>query len=235
MTSIKALSELDYLFRRMNKHPHVKMTIQEERELLIKAKEGCLDSRDKLILNNWLYWVKIINKYSTLDLNASDLFQLCYIGCVKAIDKYDLQFGVKFASYAQNHINRELSEYFNLVGFALRLPMNVKVDKTLMNYIDTEDTIGTKENNYEKKEALENLNKALTKLTDFERFVIETHFGLNNRMEVPNIENIVYQGKRINRALFKKVMNKLKCILEGKKVESIRTHFEKKQRKRNVS
>ena len=73
---------------------------KEKTELLIKAKNGDKDARDKLIKGNLRLVLSVIQRFSNRGENPDDLFQVGCIGLMKAIDNFDTSHEVKFSTYA---------------------------------------------------------------------------------------------------------------------------------------
>ena len=69
-------------------------------ELIEKARNGDKNARDKVITENIpLVW-SIVRRFSNRGQEPQDLFQIGIIGLIKAIDKFDNTFDVKFSTYA---------------------------------------------------------------------------------------------------------------------------------------
>ena len=68
-------------------------------------------SREKLTLGNLKLVLSILKKYNNRNENMDDLFQIGCIGLVKAIDNFDLSFGVKFSTYSVLMIEGEIRKY----------------------------------------------------------------------------------------------------------------------------
>ena len=59
--------------------------------LILRAREGDKEARDKLVCDNvGLVW-SIVRRYLGRGQEAEDLFQIGNIGLMKAIDKFDLR------------------------------------------------------------------------------------------------------------------------------------------------
>ena len=68
--------------------------------LIEKAHEGDKAARDTLAEENMgLVWC-IVRRFAGRGTEMEDLFQIGTIGLLKAIDKFDLSFEVKFSTYA---------------------------------------------------------------------------------------------------------------------------------------
>lgn len=67
--------------------------------------------REKLTLGNLKLVLSILKKYNNRNENLDDLFQIGCIGLVKAIDNFDLSYGVKFSTYSVLMIEGEIRKY----------------------------------------------------------------------------------------------------------------------------
>ena len=74
---------------------------QRERELLQKMKQnGDLDARNELIEHNLRLVSHIIKKYYSNYDEQEDLISIGTIGLIKAIDSFDVDKGIRLATYA---------------------------------------------------------------------------------------------------------------------------------------
>ena len=85
--------EMTVLFEKLKLNPNDKVT------------------REKLTLGNLKLVLSILKKYNNRNENLDDLFQIGCIGLVKAIDNFDLSFGVKFSTYSVLMIEGEIRKY----------------------------------------------------------------------------------------------------------------------------
>ena len=67
--------------------------------------------KQKIILGNLKLVLSILKKYNNRNENLDDLFQIGCIGLVKAIDNFDLSYGVKFSTYSVLMIDGEIRKY----------------------------------------------------------------------------------------------------------------------------
>ena len=79
--------------------------------LELKKDKGNKIVRDKLVLGNLKLVLSILKKYNNRNENMDDLFQIGCIGLVKAIDNFDLSYGVKFSTYSVLMIEGEIRKY----------------------------------------------------------------------------------------------------------------------------
>lgn len=83
----------------------------ETRELLIKARSGDTDAREKLISGNLRLVLSVIQKFAGRGESMDDLFQVGVIGLIKAIDCFDLEQNVQFSTYGVPMIAGELRRF----------------------------------------------------------------------------------------------------------------------------
>ena len=73
---------------------------QEMQTLLKKAQAGDAEARERLINCNLRLVFNLVQRFSNRGYEIEDLFQIGTIGLIKAIDKFDLSYNVKFSTYA---------------------------------------------------------------------------------------------------------------------------------------
>lgn len=90
-------------------HPLLKD--QETRHLLHLAQQGDVVARETLVNANLKLVCNVIRRFEGRGYDFEDLFQIGCIGLMKAIDKFDLQFKVKFSTYAVPMIIGEIRRF----------------------------------------------------------------------------------------------------------------------------
>ena len=84
----------------------------EEMSVLIgRAHAGDKEAREVLIEKNLGLVHHIVKRFLNRGVDAEDLFQIGCIGLMKAIDKFDLSYDVKFSTYAVPMISGEIKRY----------------------------------------------------------------------------------------------------------------------------
>ncbi|MBQ3028358.1 MAG: SigB/SigF/SigG family RNA polymerase sigma factor [Lachnospiraceae bacterium] len=85
---------------------------------------GDMQAREQLITENvGLVW-SMVRRFLGRGCDAEDLFQIGVIGLIKAIDKFDVTFDVKFSTYAVPMISGEMKRFLRDDGM-------IKVSRTL--------------------------------------------------------------------------------------------------------
>jgi len=97
---------------------------REVMELIAKAKQGDKQAQEALLKNNMgLVW-SIVKKFQNRGYEAEDLFQIGCIGLIKAIQKFDMNFDVRFSTYAVPMIMGEIKRFLRDDGI-------IKVSRSL--------------------------------------------------------------------------------------------------------
>lgn len=85
--------------------------MDETMELIQSAHAGDKEARDKLVSENMgLVW-SVVRRFLGRGHDPEDLFQIGSIGLLKAIDKFDLNFEVRFSTYAVPMITGEIKRF----------------------------------------------------------------------------------------------------------------------------
>ena len=91
---------------------NIKVLTQNEMEsLFLKFKNGDLNAREELVKGNLKLVLSILKKFNKNVDNMDDLFQIGCVGLLKAIDNFDLSYGVKFSTYCVPMIQGEVKRY----------------------------------------------------------------------------------------------------------------------------
>ncbi|TQS74468.1 RNA polymerase sporulation sigma factor SigF [Ornithinibacillus gellani] len=111
--------------KRNQKTTDKKMLTNEQVKKLIKASQkGDKLARDTLVERNTRLVWSVVQRFLNRGHDQDDLFQIGSIGLIKAIDKFDLSYDVRFSTYAVPMIIGEIQRF-------LRDDGSVKVSRTL--------------------------------------------------------------------------------------------------------
>lgn len=92
--------------------------------LIDLAHQGDQEAREQLVLGNvGLVW-SIVRRFSGRGYELEDLYQIGCIGLLKAIDKFNLEYDVKFSTYAVPMITGEIKRFLRDDGM-------IKVSRSL--------------------------------------------------------------------------------------------------------
>lgn len=129
--------------------------------LIRLSQQGDRQAREQLITENvGLVW-SMVRRFLGRGCEAEDLFQIGTIGLIKAIDKFDVTFDVKFSTYAVPMISGEIKRFLRDDGM-------IKVSRTL------------KENNMKLRAAGERLSTKLGRDATLEELAEDTGMSMED-------------------------------------------------------
>lgn len=97
---------------------------EEVRELIARSQQGDAEARERLVNSNIRLVWSVVQRFLNRGYEADDLFQIGCIGLLKAVDKFDLSYDVKFSTYAVPMIIGEIKRF-------LRDDGSVKVSRSM--------------------------------------------------------------------------------------------------------
>ena len=107
---------------------------EEMIELFRRYKNGEKDVKNTLVEGNLRLVLSILRKYHNKCDNLDDLFQIGVIGLIKAINNFDLNYDVRFSTYAVFMIEGEIKRYIR-DNSQIRISRSVKeLSYMIINY-----------------------------------------------------------------------------------------------------
>lgn len=103
---------------------YVLLSHEETIELIGKAQNGDMEAKDKLVKHNMGLIKSVLRGFTNRGYEMDDLFQIGSIGLLKAIDKFDTSYDVKFSTYAVPMIAGEIKRFLRDDGL-------IKVSRSL--------------------------------------------------------------------------------------------------------
>lgn len=139
-----------------------------------------------LVEHNLRLVVYIAKKFDNTGVGVEDLISIGTIGLIKAINTFNPDRNIKLATYASRCIENEILMYLRRnnktkLEVSIDEPLNVDWDG---NELLLSDILGTEEDviyrNIEEEVDRKLLKKALSKLSERERIIVDLRFGLSN-------------------------------------------------------
>ena len=150
--------------------------------LIGRVHQGDKEARDTLFEENIGLVYSVARRFLGRGVEMEDLFQIGSIGLLKAVDKFDVTFDVKFSTYAVPMIAGEIKRYLRDDGI-------LKVSRSL------------KETNYkiyQQRECLERTlgrEPTLSELSEAMKLPVEELvLTLESGAEVESLHKTIYQG-----------------------------------------
>jgi len=160
------------------------LTREEEEYLLQRLPSGDEAVRAMLIERNLRLVVYIARKFENTGINIEDLVSIGAIGLIKAVNTFDPEKKIKLATYASRCIENEILMHLRRnnktrTEVSFDEPLNIDWDG---NELLLSDVLGTENDtiyrNIEEQVDRKLLQKALEKLSERERIIMELRFGL---------------------------------------------------------
>ena len=155
--------------------------------LIIRAQGGDKYALEKIIKDNeGLIWSSV-KRFICRGYDKDDLYQLCSIGFIKAIKRFDFNFNVKLSTYAVEYMIGEVKKFIRDDGI-IKVSRNIRELSLKINDIETKFFNKTGENIN-----IEEMSKLLevTKEDIIEaKKIINNVKSLNNEIENENGNNV---------------------------------------------
>ena len=161
---------------------------EEEKQLIKRLAEKDERAKNELIERNLRLVVYIAKKFDNTGVGVEDLISIGTIGLIKAINTFNSGKNIKLATYASRCIENEILMYLRRnsktrLEVSIDEPLNVDWDG---NELLLSDILGTDEDviyrDIETEMERKLLDKAIEKLSERERTIVELRFGLKNPM-----------------------------------------------------
>lgn len=193
---------------------------REENHYIQLLAEDSEKARSILIEHNLRLVVYIAKKFDNTGIGVEDLISIGTIGLIKAINTFNPTKNIKLATYASRCIENEILMYLRRNN---KTRMEVSIDEPLNvdwdgNELLLSDILGTDEDiiyrDIETEVEKNLLNKAVEKLSDRERTIVELRFGLRNpngdEMTQKEVADLLGISQSYISRLEKKIMKRLK-------------------------
>lgn len=166
------------------------LSVEEEHQCLMALnEEDCEEARKKLIAHNLRLVVYLARKFENTGVGVEDLISIGTIGLIKGIHTFNPEKKIKLATYASRCIENEILMHLRRTN---KLKLEVSFDEPLNvdwdgNELLLSDILGTEEDviyrDLETEAEIRVLQKAMEKLSDREREIIELRYGYNRKNE----------------------------------------------------
>lgn len=194
--------------------------LSREREAELLERIGEEDARKELIEHNLRLVVYIARRFENTGVGIEDLISIGTIGLIKAVGTYRTDKNIKLATYASRCIENEILMYLRRNN---KTRMEVSIDEPLNvdwdgNELLLSDILGTDEDviyrDIETEMERKLLDKAIQKLSERERTIVELRFGLKNplgqEMTQKEVADLLGISQSYISRLEKKIIRRLK-------------------------
>ncbi|MGO1580511.1 MAG: SigB/SigF/SigG family RNA polymerase sigma factor [Peptoniphilaceae bacterium] len=103
------------------------LTKEEKKELFNEYDKNKDPELRDILIKEHLYIAEILSKkYAGRGIDFDDIYQVASIGLIYAIDRYDIERGYEFSSFATPTIIGEIKKYFRDKGWTIRVPRRIQ-------------------------------------------------------------------------------------------------------------
>ena len=110
------------------------LTPEEEKDLILKYRNGDMSARDTLVTHNFGLVVKACKEYYCESISKKDLFQEGCIGLINSLDKYKIESGNRFSTCAVWWINQRINSYLYDNICNAKIPREIFYLMSKLNY-----------------------------------------------------------------------------------------------------
>ncbi len=183
-----------FLFGKRSRHVHFiqgndvlphPLARDEEEAALIALENGDQQARDTLIEHNLRLVVYIAKRYETNPIFMEDLISIGTIGLIKAVNTFKRDKNIKLVTYASRCIENEILMFLRKKSrrkteISFDEPLNVDYDGNELLLSDILGTEGDVAESFYAEEDKRQLLKAMSKLKENERMILEMRYGINH-------------------------------------------------------
>lgn len=139
--SLKMIKQDETILAYMRSIKNAKVpSVQEEVELVIKAKNGDANAKNQLLMGHQRFVYSLAKQYTKTGRDIIDYVNEGNLGLLKCIDTYDPTKGFRFITYASHFIRREMYLFMrmnnDLVRCATTQKYSSKVKKVKSEYFN---------------------------------------------------------------------------------------------------
>jgi len=197
----------------------------EEIEVFAALARGEQGARDTLITHNLRLVVYIARKFENTGVSIEDIISIGTIGLIKSVNTFAPEKKIKLATYASRCIENEILMYLRKssnrrVETSIDEPLNTDGDGNellLGDVLGTEpDTVGT---GLEQNDERATLRRAVERLSDREKLIMQMRFGLldgteRTQKEVADMIGISQSYiSRLEKKIIRRLRQELECAL----------------------
>ena len=108
------------------------LSFEQTNELLKRAKEGDINAKSVLVSENENLIRSIVKRFVGKGECYDDLYQIACVGFLKAINNFDLSFGVRFSTYLVPMVIGEIKRYLRDDGM-IKVSRVIKMQRLKIN------------------------------------------------------------------------------------------------------
>lgn len=108
------------------------LSFEQTNKLLVSAKSGDMDAKSRLIFENDKLIRSIVRRYSGKGESYEDLYQIACVDFLKAINNFNLAYGVRFSTYLVPMVAGEIKRHLRDDGM-IKVSRVIKIQRQKIN------------------------------------------------------------------------------------------------------
>jgi RNA polymerase sigma factor (sigma-70 family) len=208
----KIVTDVDSIIKYINEIKNIPvLTKDEEFEICQRIKSGDQSAISQLVKHNLRFVIHTAKKYQNLGLRFEDLISFGNIGLYRAAEKFDVDRGFKFITFAIWYVKAEITQALNELSNQVRIPNSQDDEDFQFNNI--EGDVSTSDlDSFDKSDLMIELKMILKSLSDIEYDAITRFYGFGHQFSqsIDDISEHLGVSNERARQIIRKSERKLK-------------------------
>lgn len=176
----KIVTDVDSIIKYINEIKNIPvLTKDEEFEICQRIKSGDQSATSQLVKHNLRFVIHTAKKYQNLGLRFEDLISFGNIGLYRAAEKFDVDRGFKFITFAIWYVKAEITQALNELSNQVRIPNSQDDDNFEFKKIE-EDVSTSDIGSFDKSDLMIELKMILNSLSKIEYDAITRFYGFGH-------------------------------------------------------
>lgn len=108
------------------------LSYDQTMDFILKAKNGDINAKEQLITENENLIKSLVSRFKNKGENYEDLKQIAYVGFIKAINNFDISYGVCFSTYLVPMVIGEIKRFLRDDGI-IKVSRVIKMQRLQIN------------------------------------------------------------------------------------------------------
>lgn len=174
------VTEVDSIIKYINEIKSIPILSKEEEfDICKRIKSGDQSAISELVKHNLRFVIHTAKKYQNLGLTFEDLISFGNLGLYRAAEKFDVDRGFKFITFAVWYIKSEITTALNELSTQVRIPNSQNSDD--FDFKPEEQNLSTNDvSRFDKSDLMTELKMVLNCLSDEEYDYITRFYGFGH-------------------------------------------------------
>lgn len=174
------VTEVDSIIKYINEIKSIPILSKEEEfDICKRIKSGDQSAISELVKHNLRFVIHTAKKYQNLGLTFEDLISFGNLGLYRAAEKFDVDRGFKFITFAVWYIKSEITTALNELSTQVRIPNSQNSDD--FDFKSEDQNLSTNDvSRFDKSDLMTELKMVLNCLSDEEYDYITRFYGFGH-------------------------------------------------------